>query len=90
MQHENRIKNRRRTRGSLAAVPDERSVDCKPGTLSVEPATKQERLTRVAATARKYRRAVIEAIHRRSRSTYGRPRIYAELADEGIRVSSKR
>lgn len=32
----------------------------------------------------------IEAIHRRSRSTYGRPRIHAELAEEGIQVGSKR
>ena len=32
----------------------------------------------------------VEAIHRRSRSTYGRRRIHAELADEGIRVGSKR
>jgi putative transposase len=32
----------------------------------------------------------IEAIHRRSRSTYGRPRIQAELIDEGIRTSDKR
>jgi putative transposase len=32
----------------------------------------------------------IEAIHRRSRSTYGRPRIHAELIEEGIRVSGKR
>ncbi|MBC5805013.1 MAG: IS3 family transposase [Candidatus Eremiobacteraeota bacterium] len=32
----------------------------------------------------------IEAISRRSRSTYGRPRIHAELADEGIRVGGKR
>jgi putative transposase len=32
----------------------------------------------------------IEAIHQRSRSTYGRPRVHAELAEEGIRVGSKR
>jgi putative transposase len=32
----------------------------------------------------------IEAIHRRSRSTYGRPRIHADLRDEGIHVSAKR
>ncbi len=32
----------------------------------------------------------IEAISRRSRSTYGRPRIHAELTDEGIRVGGKR
>ncbi len=32
----------------------------------------------------------IEAISRRSQSTYGRPRIHAELADEGIRVGGKR
>ncbi len=32
----------------------------------------------------------IEAISRRSRSTYGRPRIHAELADEGIRIGGKR
>jgi putative transposase len=32
----------------------------------------------------------IEAIHRRSRSTYGRPRVQAELRDEGIFVSDKR
>ena len=32
----------------------------------------------------------IEAIHRRSRSTYGRPRVHAELKADGIAVSSKR
>ncbi len=32
----------------------------------------------------------IEAIHRKSRLTYGRPRIQAELIDEGIRVGDKR
>ena len=32
----------------------------------------------------------IEAISLRSGSTYGRPRIHAELADEGIRVGGKR
>jgi len=32
----------------------------------------------------------IEAISRRSRSTYGRLRIHAELVDEGIRISGKR
>ncbi len=32
----------------------------------------------------------IEAIHRRSRSTYGRPSIHAELREEGIAVSNKR
>ncbi len=32
----------------------------------------------------------IEAIHRQSRSTYGRPRIQAELREEGIRTSDKR
>ncbi len=32
----------------------------------------------------------IEAIHRQSRSTYGRPRIQAELKDDGIRTSDKR
>lgn len=32
----------------------------------------------------------IEAIHRRSRSTYGRPRIKAELKDEGITLSNDR
>ncbi len=32
----------------------------------------------------------IEAIYRRSRSTYGRPRIHAELTDDGIHVSGKR
>lgn len=32
----------------------------------------------------------IEAIHRRSRSTYGRPRIYAELREDHIVVSRKR
>lgn len=32
----------------------------------------------------------IEAIHRRSRSTYGRPRIHADLIDDGIKVSGKR
>ncbi len=31
-----------------------------------------------------------EAISRCSRSTYGRPRIHAELVDEGIRISGKR
>jgi putative transposase len=32
----------------------------------------------------------IEAIHRYSRFTYGRPRIHADLKDEGIAVSTKR
>ena len=32
----------------------------------------------------------IEAYRRRSRSTYGRPRIQADLRDEGLRVSDKR
>lgn len=32
----------------------------------------------------------IEAIHRQSRSTYGRPRIQAELREDGIRTSDKR
>jgi len=32
----------------------------------------------------------IEAIHRKSRSTYGRPRVQAELRDEDIFVSDKR
>jgi putative transposase len=32
----------------------------------------------------------IEAIYRRSRSTYGRPRIHDDLKDEGIYVSGKR
>ena len=32
----------------------------------------------------------IEAIFRRSRSTYGRPRIHAELADYGIHIGGKR
>ena len=32
----------------------------------------------------------IEAIFRRSRSTYGRPRIHADLVDEGIRIGGKR
>lgn len=32
----------------------------------------------------------IEAIHQQSRSTYGRPRIAAELRDEGVRISDKR
>jgi len=32
----------------------------------------------------------IQAIHKRSRETYGAPRIHAELADEGTSVSRKR
>jgi putative transposase len=32
----------------------------------------------------------IEAIHRKSRSTYGRPRVQAELRDDSICVSDKR
>lgn len=32
----------------------------------------------------------IEAIHRQSRSTYGRPRIHAELREDGISISGKR
>jgi putative transposase len=32
----------------------------------------------------------IQAIHERSRATYGAPRIHAELADQGIRVGRKR
>ena len=35
-------------------------------------------------------RAKIRAIHAHSRGTYGRPRIHAELADEGERVGAKR
>jgi putative transposase len=35
-------------------------------------------------------RARIRAIHARSRGTYGRPRIHAELADEGERLGGKR
>lgn len=34
--------------------------------------------------------ARIRAIHARSRGTYGRPRIHAELADEGERIGGKR
>jgi len=34
--------------------------------------------------------AEIEAIHRRSRATYGVPRIHAEFQDDGTRVSRKR
>ena len=34
--------------------------------------------------------ARIRAIHKTSQETYGAPRIYAELVDEGIRVSRKR
>jgi putative transposase len=32
----------------------------------------------------------IEAIHRRSRQTYGAPRIHAELREEGTRIGRKR
>ncbi len=32
----------------------------------------------------------IERIHVRSRSTYGRPRVYAELREEGHEVNHKR
>jgi putative transposase len=32
----------------------------------------------------------IEALYRKSRSTYGRPRLHAELKDEGIAISGKR
>jgi len=32
----------------------------------------------------------IESIHRQSRFTYGRPRIHADLKDEGLKVSGKR
>jgi len=32
----------------------------------------------------------IEAVHRGSRETYGRPRIRAELKEDGIAVSAKR
>jgi transposase InsO family protein len=32
----------------------------------------------------------IRAIHQRSRGTYGRPRVQAELADEGVHVAGKR
>ena len=35
-------------------------------------------------------RVHVRAIHRRSRETYGSPRIHAELRDEGFRVSRKR
>jgi len=32
----------------------------------------------------------IQAIHRRSRATYGMPRVHAELAEQGVRVGGKR
>ena len=32
----------------------------------------------------------LRAIHERSRGTYGAPRIYAELKDEGVRIGRKR
>ena len=32
----------------------------------------------------------ISEIHKRSRGTYGRPRIHAELASQGVRVGGKR
>lgn len=32
----------------------------------------------------------VEALHRQSRRTYGRPRLHADLKDEGIKVSGKR
>lgn len=32
----------------------------------------------------------IQAIHRRSRQTYGMPRVHAELAEQGLRVGGKR
>lgn len=32
----------------------------------------------------------IEAIFRNSRSTYGRPRIHADLVEEGINIAGKR
>ncbi len=32
----------------------------------------------------------IEAIHQRSRATYGRPRVHAELREDGVRVGCKR
>src|SRR5690606_33422842 len=35
-------------------------------------------------------REQVEQIHRRSKGTYGRPRIYAELKERGERVSPKR
>ncbi len=35
-------------------------------------------------------RQTIEAIHRESRGTYGRPRVHAELKESGVRVGCKR
>src|SRR5690625_3906916 len=35
-------------------------------------------------------RVRIEAIHKKSDGTYGRPRIHAELKEEGMRVGAKR
>ena len=32
----------------------------------------------------------IRQIHERSRETYGRPRVHAELTEQGVRVSPKR
>jgi putative transposase len=32
----------------------------------------------------------IEAIHRKSRGTYGRPRVHAELKEDGVRIGCKR
>ena len=34
--------------------------------------------------------AQIETIHRESRGTYGTPRVYAELAENGVRISRRR
>jgi putative transposase len=62
-------------------------------TLDVSPGGYYARLKRpLSARARTDAelRARITEIHRRSRATYGAPRIHAELREEGIRVGGKR
>jgi putative transposase len=61
--------------------------------LGVSPGGYYARLKRppsARATADAELSAKISAIHRRSRQTYGAPRIHAELKERGIRVGGKR
>jgi transposase InsO family protein len=50
----------------------------------------RKRLPSARACADAELRARIAAIHRRSRETYGAPRIHAELKEQDIRVGCKR
>jgi transposase InsO family protein len=62
-----------------------------PGTHPPYPPEYRRRIIELArATADAELSAKISAIHRRSRQTYGAPRIHAELKEQGIRAGCKR